>query len=161
MNGSNINNIINNFNNKFAGQPTPAGQALINAGLITQSQLVSLGGVMPTIFNAPVGQADNGWLHDLDFTLNWTYKVAERVNLQPGISFFNIANFANFDAAKNTLSGLVAEAPQPGFPGTGVVPGSVNTTQGVQPASLRVGLGSGVFGVGSPRVLELSLKLNF
>jgi hypothetical protein len=39
--------------------------------------------------------------------------------------------------------------------------GTANGTSGAQPNSLRVGLGSGVFGLGSPRVLEFSLKINF
>ena len=41
------------------------------------------------------------------------------------------------------------------------VDGSANGTPGRQPDSLRVGLGSGVFGLGAPRVIEFSLKLTF
>jgi hypothetical protein len=37
----------------------------------------------------------------------------------------------------------------------------VNGTAGEQPNNLRVGLGSGVFGLGAPRVLEFSLKFSF
>lgn len=150
VNASNINNVISAYNQKYAGQPTPAGQALITAGLFTQGELSALGGVMPTLTPAPTGQANDGWLHDLDLSLGWTYKVKDRVELQPGVSFFNIPNFANYDGAKNTLNGAMN--------GTS---GSVNYTPGHQPASLAVGLGSGVFGVGAPRALEFSLKLSF
>jgi hypothetical protein len=93
--------------------------------------------------------------------MNWTYKVKERVELQPGVSFFNVMNFANFDAPKNTLSGVLSLAGQPGLAAQTAVVGTANGTSGQQPNNLRVGLGSGVFGLGSPRVLEFSLKINF
>jgi hypothetical protein len=163
INGSNINNVINNYNHIYAGNPTPAGQTLISAGLFSQAQLSAMGAVMPVVNSAPPDQADNEWLRDLDFSLNWTYKVKERVELQPGVSFFNVMNFANFDAPKNTLSGILSEAAQPGAGITGGASsaGTVSSTPGQQPNSLRVGLGSGVFGSGSPRVLEFDLKISF
>jgi len=155
VNGGNINNVISNYNENFAGKPTPAGQALINAGLFTSTELSQLGAVMPVVNPAPANEANNAWLRDLDLSMNWTYKVKERVELQPGVSFFNVPNFSNFDPPKNTLSGVLSTS--------GQVPamGTVNGTPGSQPNSLRVGLGSGVFGLGSPRVLEFSLKLSF
>jgi hypothetical protein len=161
VNGSNVNNVISNYNNNFAGKPTPAGVALMNASLFTQTELTELGGVMPTVNAAPPNEANNTWLRDFDTSLNWTYKVKERVELQPGVSFFNIMNFSNFDAPKNTLSGVLSLAGQPGLPAQTPVVGTVNGTSGQQPNNLRVGLGSGVFGLGSPRVLEFALKINF
>ena len=95
-------------------------------------------------------------LHDLDLSLAWKYKIAEKVTLEPGVSFFNVPNFANYDGAKNTLNGILNASC-----------GSVNGTAPIncsglrQPATLAVGLGSGVFGVGSPRAIEFNLKLNF
>lgn len=150
-----INKVINNYNANFAGKPTPAGQALINAGLFTQTQLTQLGAVMPQINPAPAGQVGNGWLHAMDLSLNWAYRIKERVQLQPGVSFFNLFNFANYDPPKNTMSGVLSTV------GTAPVLGSANGTSGKQPDSLRVGLGSGVFGLGSPRVIEFNLKLTF
>ena len=161
LDGSNINNAISRYNQTFAGNPTPAGQALVNAGLFTASQLTQLGGVMPVVNSAPAGQANNAWLRDFDFSLNWTYKIKERVEIQPGVSFFNLMNFANFDPPKNTLSGVLSLAGQPGLPAQQPVIGTTNGTPGQQPNSLRVGLGSGVFGLGSPRVLEFGLKVSF
>jgi hypothetical protein len=90
--------------------------------------------------------------------VNWVYKVPVKdhpIELQPGVSFFNVANLANFDAPKNTLSGVLSLA------GTPATAGTVNGTPGRQPNSLRIGLGSGVFGLGSPRVLEFGLKISF
>ena len=150
VNASNINNVINGYNSKYAGQPTPSGQALVAAGLFSSSQLTQLGAVMPTLPTAPAGQADNGWLKDLDLNFAWTYKIAERLELTPGVSFFNVFNFANFDGPKNTLSGILSGAP-----------GTVNGTPGTQPVNYRIGLGSGVFGVGAPRVTEFTLKFSF
>ena len=150
INGSNINNVIGSYNANFAGKPTPAGQTLINNGLLTQTDLTNLGGVMETVAPAPVNQLNNTWLRDLDLSFNWTYRIKERLSLQPGIGFFNLLNFANFDSPKNTLNGVLNG-----------LSGDVNGTSGVQPNSLRTGLGSGVFGLGSPRTVEFSLKLSF
>jgi hypothetical protein len=155
INGANINNAINNYNQNYAGKPTPAGQVLLTNNLFTLSQLQALGAVMPMVNTAPANEANNTWLRDLDMSFNWTYKIAERVQLQPGVSFFNLMNFANFDPPKNALSGVLSTVGQTSLPGT------VNGTAGGQPNNLRVGLGSGVFGLGAPRVMEFSLRLSF
>ena len=151
----NINNYIDNYNQNFAGKPTPAGQDLISAGLFTVPELVALGGVMPQVSPAPPNQAGNGWLRDFDMSLNWTYNIKERVQIQPGVAFYNLMNFANFDPPNNILSGVLSLA------GTPAVPGTANGTPGQQPVSLRTGLGSGVFALGSPRVIEFTLKAYF
>jgi hypothetical protein len=155
VNGSNINRVIDNYNQNFAGKPTPAGDALINANLFTQAQLTALGAVMPIVNQAPPNEANNAWLRDLDLSFNWSYKIKERLQLQPGVSFFNVMNFANFDPPKNTINGVLSTA------GQTPISGFVNGTAGQQPNNLRVGLGSGVFALGAPRVLEFVLKLNF
>jgi hypothetical protein len=155
VNGSDINDVINSYNQNYAGKPTPSGQALISAGLFTAGQLSALGAVMPLVNLAPPNEANNGWMRDLDLNLNWRYKIKERVELQPGVGFFNLTNFANFDPPKNTINGVLSTA------GQTPISGFVNGTAGQQPNNLRVGLGSGVFGTGAPRVLEFSLKLNF
>jgi hypothetical protein len=152
---SNLNNVIANYNQNFAGKPTPAGQALLTANLFTPAQLTALGAVMPQISPAPANQAGDGWLRALDFSLNWTYKVKERLAIQPGVTLFNVLNFVNFDAPKNTLSGVLSTV------GTPASVGTANGTPGEQPNNLRIGLGSGVFGLGSPRVIEFNLKLSF
>ena len=115
---------------------------------------------MPVVNTAPPNEANNGWLRDFDTSLGWVYKIKERVELQPSVSFFNLMNFSNFDPAKFTLSGVLSQQ-QPGQPVVTSAPGTVTSTPGQQPNSLRVGVGSGVFGLGSPRVLEFALKLNF
>jgi len=147
---SNINTKIQNYNQNFASQPTPAGQVLITNGLFNLTQLQALGGVQQLVPLAPQNEANMGWLRAFDLSLNWIYKIREQVEIQPGVSLFNLMNFANFDGPNNPLSGALS--------GT---PGSVNGTPGRQPDSNRLGLGSGVFALGSPRVIEFSLKLSF
>ena len=146
----NINDVIQNYNQNFAGQATPAGQVLINNGLFTLQQLQQLGGVQQPVPLAPANEANMAWLKALDLSLSWTYKIKERVEVQPGVSFFNVMNFANFDSPTNLLSGTLS----------GTV-GSVNGTPGEQPNSNRIGTGSGVFALGAPRQLEFSLKATF
>ncbi len=150
VDAGNINKVIGNYNTQSAGTTTPAGQVLINNGLFTLDQLRSLGGVQQPVPLAPANEANMGWLHALDASLNWIYKIREDIAIQPGVSFFNVMNFVNFDGPANPLSGALSGAP-----------GSINGTAGEQPASNRLGLGSGVFALGSPRVIEFSLKLSF
>jgi len=150
VSASNIDNVITNYNHNFAGQPTPAGQTLINSGLFTLGQLQSLQGVQQVIPAAPYDEAGMGWLRAFDVSLNWIYKFKERFQVEPGVSFFNVMNLSNFDGPNNPLSGVL----------NGSL-GSVNGTSGEQPSSNRLGLGSGVFALGSPRVIEFSLKLSF
>jgi hypothetical protein len=146
----NLNEVINNYNHTFAGHVTPAGQVLINNGLFTQGQLQNLQGVMPVVPGAPTDEAGMGWLRAFDVSLNWVYKVREMFQIEPGVSFFNVLNMSNFDGPANPLSGVLNGAL-----------GSVNGTSGEQPSSNRLGLGSGVFALGSPRVMEFSLKITF
>jgi hypothetical protein len=155
VNSSNLNTVINNYNSDYAGKPTPAGQVLLDSSLFNLNQLRQLGGVMPTVNSAPSNQAFNTWLRDLDLNLSWTHQVREGVEVRPGVSFFNLFNFVNFDPPKNTISGVLSSV------GTVATVGTANGTPGEQPKNLRYGLGSGVFGLGSPRVVEFSLKLTF
>jgi hypothetical protein len=147
---SNLNDVISAYNQNFAGEPTPAGQQLISNGLFTLGQLQALGGVQQLVPLAPANEADMDWLRAFDLSLSWIYKVKERVEIHPGVSFFNVLNFSNFDGPSNPLSGVLS--------GT---PGSVNGTSGLQPNGNRLGLGSGVFALGAPRAIEFSIKVSF
>jgi len=165
INQNNINKVINNYNHIDASQPTPAGQVLINSDLFgvnaTQSlsNLQSLNGVQQPIAPAPYDEAGMGWLRAFDISLNWMYKVKDRVTVQPGVSFFNVANFANFDGPANPLSGVLSGTCG-SLNGTGFGAPPLCKNPGQQ-SSNRLGLGSGVFALGSPRVMEFSLKFSF
>lgn len=141
---------IQNFNNTYGNGNTltPAGTALVNAGLFTQGQLVSLGAVIPTLQPPPANNAGNGYYKDVDMVLSYPFKIRERLTVLPYVSFFNVFNFKNFGA----LGGLSG--------GDGSING---TTSGVNTGTntIRIGRGTGVFAVGAPRESEFGLRLDF
>ena len=59
-------------------------------------------------------------------------------------------NFSNFDLPPNTLTGVV----------NGSV-GSINGTNAANRIANRVGIGTGVYGLGSPRAIEFGLQVSF
>jgi hypothetical protein len=117
---------------------------------MTASQLVALGGVAPTLPLAPPDQVNLVWLRTMDMTLAWTYTIKERLTIRPSVGFFNIANFANFDLPESMMSGLLSG-------GTGTINGTNYNGAFVN----RVGVGTGVYTLGSPRQIEFALKLTF
>jgi hypothetical protein len=147
---ANINSVISNYNQVYAGHPTPAGNTLIANGLMTASQLNALGGVAPFVPLAPPGQVDLGWMHALDATISWNYAITERFQIQPSVGIYNLPNFANFDLPESMLSGLLSG---------GV--GSINGTNSAGHFANRVGVGTGVYALGQPRVIEWGLKVMF
>jgi hypothetical protein len=152
-----LNKLINNFNTNFVGQPTPAGQALVTANLFSTAQLQQMEAIIgpAPLQLAPQGVIGQSWLRTFDLGLNWGYKIKDRVELRPGVTFYNVFNFSNFDG--------------PAVPFSSVLDGSVGSPNGTTNAllhgvdgnSLRLGLGSGVNALGAPRVVEFELKLNF
>ena len=142
--------IISNYNQTVAGQPTPAGQVLINNGVFTLAQLQAIGGVAQSL-PAPVpGSVGLAWLKDVDMSLRWRYRIKETVTLEPGIGFYNVFNFANFDLPPNLLSPYLTGAP-----------GNIGGTNYAGTQNVRVGVGTGVYGLGAPRVAEFTLKVTF
>jgi hypothetical protein len=160
VNASNINEVINKFNQTVAGTLTPAGQALVNAGLFSQSQLVSLGAVVDPLPLAPKNEVNLGWFRAFDFRFTWPVKVGERFTLEPSVGVYNLFNFANFDPAGNTLSGILNGAPG-SVNGTtyNFVQGDPNNPGGRD--STRIGLGTGSNTAGSARQMEWGLKVTF
>jgi hypothetical protein len=142
--------LINNYNSNVAGQPTPAGQVLISSGLFTLAQLQALGAVAPSVQLPPAGEVGMGMLRAFDLKLSWVHKFGERVTLEPGIGFYNLFNFANFDLPPNVISGLLNGAA-----------GSLNGTTQADRIDNRVGLGTGVFALGAPRAIEIGMRLDF
>jgi hypothetical protein len=165
VNGSTINQLLTLYNNNYGNKATPAGQALINNGLFTLSQLQSLGAVAPcvqggsinspncTLQYAPAGQVSLGTLRAFDAKLAWTYKLealSHTIALTPSAGFYNLFNFANFDLPPNTLAG-----------GLTATPGSINGTVQATRITNRVGAGTGVFNLGAPRAMEFGMIVNF
>jgi len=86
----------------------------------------------------------------MDMTVGWTYTIKERLTIKPSVGFYNILNFANFDLPESMMSGLLTG-------GVGTINGTTYATSAVN----RVGVGTGVYALGSPRQIEFALKLTF
>jgi hypothetical protein len=156
---SGLNAAISKYNASGANQPTPAGQQLISAGLFTASQLQQIGLVTPgPLTLAPSNQLTFPWVKAFDFKLDWVHRFADRVTINPSIGFYNIFNFSNFNLPPGTMNGWLDSGNS-----------SINSTihgydpiSGTVPSdSFRVGAGTGVFGLGSPRALEFGFKVTF
>jgi hypothetical protein len=150
-----LNTAISKYNTSQAGQPTPAGQQLIGAGLFTASQLAAIGLVSPVLTPAPTNQLTFPWVKAFDFKLDWVHRFADRVTIDPSVGFYNIFNFSNFNLPPGAMNGWLDAS------------SSINSTPrslvGTSYASdaFRVGAGTGVFGLGSPRAMEFGLKVSF
>jgi hypothetical protein len=142
---------IQNFNSNVAGSATPAGQVLIQNGLFTLAQLQQLGGVIQPL-DVPTGPVQSlGWLKTIDLSLAYPRKFGEHFTIEPSIPVFNAFNISNFDgSAKNSLNG---------FLNTGA--GAVNDSTQADHNRFRTLPGTGVFNLGSPRVIEFGMKLKF
>jgi hypothetical protein len=158
---SDLNRVINNYAANGAGKLTPAGQALVSAGLFTPSQLTALNAVTPIvgadcagnlncIQPAPKGNVGLGWLRDVGASASWSFKVSERFSIEPSFSAFNLLNFANFDSPANKLSSVLNN-----------VPGNALNATTAQNRTNRTGTGSGVFALGAPRQMEYGFRLLF
>ena len=153
----NIGAAINNWNTKQANTPTPAGQALVAAGLFRVDQLQTLGGVKQVLAAPPPDEAGNTIYKEVSMVLSWPIRLKESLTIEPSISAFNVFNMANFSrlgGSGQLLSGA---------------PGSVNGTENSHTApggigdlnAVRIGTGSGVFAVGAPRQVEFGLRITF
>ena len=74
----------------------------------------------------------------------------DRYTIEPSVGIYNLFNFANFDLLPSVMSGFLNGQTQS-------LNGTTQSTQG----SLRVGNGTGVYSLGSPRQLEFGLRLTF
>jgi hypothetical protein len=74
----------------------------------------------------------------------------ERVTVKPSVGFYNLFNFANFDLPTSIMSGLLTSTA-----------GTINGTDPAAHNTNRVGVGTGVFTLASPREIEFSLKIAF
>lgn len=158
---NNLGSYITKFNNTYAGRLTPAGQALVSAGLMTPAQLTALQGTVQPLAQLPQPRAiANPTFRQLDVNLSYPFRlnrIREGLSLEPAIAFYNVANFANYGTVPGTLlnttdAGDVTNAVDGTLSGPNTY-GNLN--------SLRTVRGSGTFSQGSPRSTEFQLKLNF
>lgn len=147
---------VANYNASGANRPTPAGQALVSAGLLSTPQLYALGAVTPTLGDAPSQAYPNSAYRQVDITLSYPvghsllHFLPESVNLEPVVAFYNALNLANFGGVSGSLLIDSTQA------------GSVNSPYDKTVRyNSRVTRGIGTFSQGSPRSTEFQLKLNF
>jgi len=163
-----LNNFLTQYSTKFGNQLTPAGSALVSAGLFTQTQLQQLCAITPSltpinncgtafpnlqIQPAPAGQVNNGNFFTFDARLGWSIRPVRRwegLHVEPQVAFYNLFNHRNYNSPTSLLSGILDGAP-----------GSINGTTKAQRAPNEIGLGSGVFALGAPRSIEFGVKVNF
>jgi len=169
---SGINNALTKYTDAFGNQLTPAGQALVAAGLFTQAQLTTLCAVTPSLTpppgcaqqysnlqipTAPRNQVGNGALFTFDMTLGYSFRPIRRwesFRIEPQVRFFNLFNHPTYNSPDNLLNGVL----------DGSVGSITNTTRnGVDNnrSSFLNGLGSGTFAQGAPRVIEFGGKISF
>jgi hypothetical protein len=152
-NGAALNNLISAFNGQVsAGGLTPAGRALVAAGLFTEAQLKALGatfsGGVPVPL-APSNQVGLDSFSNTDVRISKVFTIRERVKIQPMVEIFNLFNVANFDSPGGRLGSTLSGGA-----------GSINgTTPGNR--SNRYGLGSGSFAPGIPRALQFGFRVDF
>jgi hypothetical protein len=153
---SGLQSVINNYNANDAGQPTPAGQKLISAGVFSLADLQALGGVMQPLADTAPGAVGLSWLKTFDMSLKWDHKIGERFEIEPSVSIFNIFNFANFDLPGDLQGGNLAFGPgtQPALTIGGTTADPASRTN-------RASLQSGVNALGAPRVIEWGMAFRF
>jgi hypothetical protein len=146
-----LNGLIGAFNGQLTNL-TPAGQALISAGLFTADQLQALGATWSggsAIPLAPPNQVGLDWFLNTDVRVSKIITIRERVKIQPMVEIFNLFNFGNYDPPGNRL--------------TAFLDGSAGSINGTTPGnrSNRYGLGSGSFAPGIPRAFQFAIRVDF
>ncbi len=164
--GAGLNRLINSYNAANAGKPTPAGQALINSGVLSASDLTALNGVQQAIATAPTSPINNSAFRAFDVNAGYPIKLSrirEGLTLEPNVVMYNVANLSNFTGGSNGsgLTGQLLNVTDAG----GTVGATSNYLNGPNNGAVANGLrtqrGSGTFDQGAPRSTEFQLKLIF
>ncbi len=154
-NQKNLSKLIDRYNNSLAGTLTPAGQTLVNSGLVTADQLSRLKGVMQPVSIAPGKTLRNYPFRTLDANFTYPIKlkwISETATLEPGVAMYNIANFGNY-TLNNYDPELLIGAGDSNYP-NGPFDYSVKDQN-------RVSRGSGTFDQGDARSTEFQLRFTF
>jgi hypothetical protein len=161
INIGNLQNFISNYNASVAGTFTPAGNALVNGGVMSAADLKALAWTLPTLANVAPGAVGFPWLKSLDLKASWPIKIMERVTLEPSASIFNIFNFAN-NFLPGNLPGGVPGTLSAGGPNGTLSPNSVGgVTSGSSLVPYRASFQSGTYALGAPRQFEFGLRVAF
>jgi Carboxypeptidase regulatory-like domain len=94
-----LNDLITQYNQTQAGKLTPAGQALLNAGIFTEAELRSLLAVTPTIPTIPVTNPSPFGSNPINFDLRLTRPInienagfVKNLSIEPYFDAFNLFN---------------------------------------------------------------------
>jgi len=133
------------YNNTVAGTLTPAGQALVKAGIFTPAQLVALGAVSPKI---PLVPTTNPWpfenLFNVDLGITRPTKLfGEKITVVPWLQIFNVFN-------NNSLGG---------YSGLGGTFGSLNYPY--QPSDIPVLISGTRLRQKSTRLMQIGVRVTF
>ena len=158
-----LQSVINNYNAKYGNHLSPAGNTLVNSGLVTAAQLQQLGGVLQPIAPTPQnGPITNPPFRQIDASVSYPVhinKISEVFTLTPGVAIYNVANLGNFNAPE-----YVAAAGNGTLLNTADA-GQANALNGPNDYSVknqnRISRGAGTFDAGGPRSTEFQLKLDF
>jgi hypothetical protein len=160
---------IDRYNSTIAGQTiTPAGQALVNAGLLSEAQLIAMGATPQPICLGGTGPgtgeacqaaatdpAGLGWLKAFDLEISYHHSFFnERLTITPSVSIYNLFNLRNFDDPINELGGLLTGNPE-------TINGTSTSRSNPAYRADQVGDGTGVFAFGAPRAIEWGMKFQF
>jgi hypothetical protein len=153
----NLSQLINKYNSQFAGRLTPAGQTVVNSGVLTAAQMQAMGAVMqpiaqptgPTIRNYPFRTLDANFSYPIKLRF-----ISESAVLEPGVAMYNFANFGNFKTTNTDSELLVAVDPTT----TNYINGPYDP--GIKDQN-RITRGAGTFDQGDARSTEFQLKFVF
>jgi hypothetical protein len=163
--GAGLNKLINNYNATSAGTFTPAGQALITAGLFTPGQLRAANGVQQAIALGPNKPLNNAALRTFDLSANYPIRLGrfhEGLSIVPGVAMYNVFNMSNFGSIEGIPGDATAQLINTTNGAGGVAQGYLNgPADQATLNSARTTRNSGTFDQGGPRTTEFQLKLNF
>jgi hypothetical protein len=159
--GSGLKKTIDAFNQQYAGTLTPAGKAVVNAGILTESQMAAIGAVIQPIAAPPSNPYENPMFRSVDLSLTYPIKlkfISETATIKPVIAFYNAFNMANFSGGTTTggPDGHLLNEADAGAEGYANGPNDFSIRN-----ANRTGRGSGTYAQGAPRSIEFQLKFSF
>jgi hypothetical protein len=159
--GASLATLINNYNTSKVGLLTPAGQALVSAGLFTQTQLAAAGATTQPLIAPPASPLLNNTTRTLDMNFRYpiTYlkRYREGLKLTPGVSIYNITNMVNYGSFGSLADTFTNTATL----NAGTYLNGPNSQAVLNRTRFSRGSGNGTFDQGGPRTTEFQLKLEF